>query len=142
MKPKAGISVIPNSPTSLLGRKGFIVNLQGKKFPWRETLAPNPVLENSFVLFGTFFQVEGESVVFQSVLETLFRSLLSDDLPSLPWGRGPSRGKPEERRAALAPTFMKLSLVCPSPPLCQIGGIEQRIKGSFTLVLQSMFLRG
>lgn len=61
-------------------------------------------------------------------LETLFRSLLSDDLPSLPWGRGPSRGKPK-RRKALAPTFMKLSLVCPSPPLKCTDRREQS-KGS------------
>lgn len=91
-----------------------------------------------FLNFFFFFSGGGKEQHCSRVsLETLFSSLLSDDVPRLPWGRGLSRGK-AKRRKALAPIFMEPSLKSLLLLLLSVqlgrGGLRAKGQGMFLAV--------
>lgn len=113
MKQKTRDDSFSPVPPLQMGEKGFIVVLAQTEVPRRETGHLTWWLGEQLAFLELSFSGGGRDQQRSTVsLETLFSTLLSDDLSSLPWGLGLSRGKPK-RRKALAPMFLKPFLVSP-----------------------------
>lgn len=125
---KHGTEVIPKSLTSPVARKGFYCCCQASGSP-EGNWASNTVTWRITCVFAlSFFRWKERAAVFQRVPGNSINSLLSDDLPSLAWGCGPSRGTPKWGEA-LALKFLRLSLwsvlLRVSIQMCIVHNIEK-----------------